>query len=176
MASKKKLEKSVKRENINGKFFIVARENGHIIAKKRPSKDFNLEKAKRLFRANRTFDKDKERIEVKSKDYFKINQNLPRKIIKRRHLDTIDKPNVPFRVVIMARLKNGDQIIGYSDYARWDSVNEAIDSALEHFFHNVATPSFDVTGETSNANEGREMKDMIIKSSMSYKVEFIPKQ
>lgn len=133
MNDKKPKLKSVKVETINHKKFYVGREKGIILAKRRVTKDFSLEQAKRIFRANRTFDKNIERERLKTRKNIERFSITPSREGKRKVLRKPDK-KVAFQGVTVGLLKDGSKLGASSQFEFWDSAQEAIDTSDMKFY------------------------------------------
>lgn len=147
----------IKREKINNKFFIVARDNKKIIAKKKVTKGFTVNKAKSIFKRNNTFDANIERIDLKTKPYDEFVDTSP----------SPSRPRTrPFRYFIIGLLKDGRTIGASSRTERWDSILEAKKEAEKRFFEMLAFSIKDVYDE----DEGKKLvKEVLsIKQGIKY--------
>ncbi|GAG98280.1 unnamed protein product [marine sediment metagenome] len=166
--NRKKLSTAITREKIKGKFFIVAREKDliitkkrienkfvtaekehiRIVAKKQWSKKFTLDKARRIFKHNNTFDENLQRITLKTKIYDELIDTSP----------TPSRPKSrPFRYFITALLKDGRTIGASSKTQFWGSILEAKEQAEKRFFEMLAFTIKDVY----DADEGMKLTNEI---------------
>lgn len=141
---------TIKREKIRGKFFVVARDKRKIIEKRKWTRDFTIEKAKRIFRSNQTFDKNIKVRTLKSRPDF------------REFTDSSKAPKkpkaIPFRVIVIGTLKDGSIISASSMSKVWSSVFEARKTAEESFLERLAFELKDIY----DADEGIKLMDMVV--------------
>ncbi len=166
---RKKISTKITREKIKGKFFIIAREKElittkkridnkfeiseqekiSIVAKKRASRDFTLKKAKSIFKSTNTFEKNIERVSLKTRPFDEFIDTSP----------SPSKPkNRPFRFFITGLLKDGRTIGASSKMQLWGSILEAKSEAEKRFFEMLAFTLRDVY----DADEGMKLVDEVV--------------
>lgn len=168
---RKKISTEITREQIKGKFFIIAREKDlitvrkkiqnkfideeqekiRIVAKKRWSKNFTLKKAKVIFKHKNTFDENIERIILKTKTYDEFIDTSP----------SPSKPRArPFRYFIIGLLKDGRTIGASSRTQLWDSILEAKEEAEKRFFEMLAFTIKDIYDEDEGKSLVKEVRSI----------------
>jgi hypothetical protein len=166
---RKKLSSEITREKIKGKFFIIAREKylitvkkrinnkfitedtetTKIVAKKKWNRKFTLKRAKSIFKNNNTFDKNIQRITLKTKNFDEFIDSSPSPSIPKQR---------PFRYFITGLLKDGRTIAASSRTRFWGSILEAKNEAEKRFFEMLAFTIKDMY----DANEGIKLVKEVI--------------